>query len=56
MATVLSIANLISLLLPQAMSLITQAIQAAETNDQATLDKLHAQATAAAEALKPAGA
>lgn len=56
MGSVLAIAQLIEALLPQALSLITQAIQAAQTNDQATLDSLHAQATAAAAALKPAGA
>jgi hypothetical protein len=56
MATLLSIAQLVETLLPQALSLITQAIAAVQTNDQATLDSLHAQAVAAAEALKPAGA
>lgn len=35
---------------------IAKAIQAATTNDQAALDALHAEAIAAADALKPSGA
>jgi hypothetical protein len=56
MGSVLAIAQLVSALLPQALALITNAIQAAQTNDQATLDRLHAQALAAANALRPTGA
>lgn len=54
METALEIAQLIEALLPSLTALTTQAIQAAQTNDQATLDKLLATATAAADALKPA--
>lgn len=53
MGTALEIAQLIETLVPGLLSLVTQAYQAATTNDQATLDKLLAQATSAADALKP---
>lgn len=55
METALAIAQLVETLAPSLIGLVTQAIQAAQTNDQATLDTLHAQAVAAANALKPAG-
>ena len=56
MATLLAILGVIGPLLQQLTTLGQSAIEAARTNDQATLDKLHAQALAAADALKPAGA
>ena len=56
MSTVLAIINLVSTTLPGLISLISSAVAAAQTNDQATLDQLLAQAQAAADALKPAGA
>lgn len=55
METALAIAQLIETVLPTAASLITQAIAAAQANDQATLDSLLAQAQALADAVKPAG-
>jgi type II secretory pathway component PulL len=55
MATVLAILNIIGPLLAQLSTIGANAIQAAQTNDQATLDALHAQAIAAANALAPAG-
>lgn len=54
MATALAIAQLIESLAPQLIALVSQAFQAAHTNDQAALDALLAQAEAAADALKPA--
>ncbi len=54
MTTLLAIAQLVGTLVPQLLGLVTQAIQATTTNDQAALDALHAQALAAADALKPA--
>lgn len=56
MATVLAIFQIIEALVPGLLSLGTQALAALQTNDQATLDALHDQARAAADALKPAGA
>jgi hypothetical protein len=56
MGSALAIAQLVESLAPSLIGLITQAIAAAQAGDQATLDALHAQATAAANALKPAGA
>ena len=55
MDKVLQIVSLISTLVPQLFGLVEQAVQAATTNDQATLDALHAQALAAANAFAPAG-
>ncbi len=56
MVQVLAILQIIQALVPGLLSLGTQAIAAFQTNDQATLDALHAQAIAAADALKPPGA
>ncbi len=55
MATLVSILGLVGPLFSSLSGLITGAITASTTNDQATLDKLHAQALAAANALRPAG-
>jgi hypothetical protein len=55
MIQVLAILQIIQALVPGLISLGTNAITAFQTNDQATLDTLHAQAIAAADALKPAG-
>lgn len=52
--TLTSIVQLVTTLVPQLLGLITKGVQAATTNDQATLDALHDQALAAADALKPA--
>lgn len=54
METALEIAALVAQLVPNLMTLVTQAKTAAETNDQAALDSLLAQAEAAANALAPA--
>ena len=56
MTALLAIFQLAATVLPQWSALITQAIAAHQAGDQATLDALHAQAVAAADALKPAGA
>ena len=57
MASILTIADLVGTLVPQLLSLVTQAIAAdGSNNDQATLDALHTKALAAADALKPVGA
>lgn len=56
MATLASILSVIGPLLSQLSSIITNAIVANATKDQATLDALHVQALAIADALKPAGA
>jgi hypothetical protein len=56
MTQLLAIFQIITALVPQLVALGTQALAAFNTNDQATLDNLHAQALAAADALKPAGA
>lgn len=53
MPQALVIAQLIESLLPTLAGLVTQAILAARSNDQATLDALLKQAEAAADALKP---
>lgn len=55
MATLEMILTLIGPLFGQLAGLVTQAIAASTTNDQATLDALHAQAIAAADALRPVG-
>jgi len=56
MGSLLTIAELVGTLVPQLLGLVTSAIAADTAGDQATLDRLHAQAVAAADALKPAGA
>lgn len=56
MATLEMILQLAGPLFTSLVGLVTKAIAASSTNDQATLDALHAQAIAAADALKPAGA
>ncbi len=56
MASLLSILTVIGPLLTQLSGIVTQAIAAGATNDQATLDILHADALALADSLKPAGA
>jgi len=55
MASLLTIAQLVGAVVPQLLGLVTQAIAADSTGDQTTLDALHAQAIAAANALKPVG-
>lgn len=56
MTSLLSILTVIGPLLTQISGIVTQAIAASATNDQATLDALHAEALAMADSLKPAGA
>ena len=56
MANLLSILTIIGPLLTQLSGIVTQALAASATNDQATLDTLHAEALAMADALRPAGA
>jgi hypothetical protein len=53
MANPLIIAQLVATLVPQLLGLVTQAIAAGSAGDQASLDTLHNQAIAAANALKP---
>jgi hypothetical protein len=48
-----AIAALVAQLAPSLINLVSQAYAAEATNDQATLDKLLAQANAAADALAP---
>jgi len=55
LATLEAILAIAGPLLTSVTTLITNAITASQTNDQATLDALHAQALAAADALRPAG-
>ena len=55
LATLETILTLVGPLFGNLASLIGNAIKASTTNDQATLDTLHAQALAAANALRPAG-
>lgn len=55
MTALLAIIQLISQLVPQLMSLLSQAVEAHKTGDQARLDQIHDQAVAAANALKPSG-
>jgi uncharacterized protein YmfQ (DUF2313 family) len=54
--TLAVIVQLIGSLLPQLAGLLNQAVLANATNDQASLDAIHAKARAMADALKPAGA
>ncbi len=56
LVTLLSITQLATSLLPVVSSLLTDGVEAFKSNDQAALDAIHARATAAADALKPAGA
>lgn len=56
LATLLSITQMATSLLPVVSSLIADGMAAFQSNDQAALDAIHARATAAADALKPAGA
>ncbi len=53
MTALLTIFQLAAQVLPQWAALVTQAIEAHQASDQATLDALHARAVAAAEALRP---
>jgi hypothetical protein len=55
MASLASILDIIGPLIARLTDIVTQAMAANETNDQATLDKLHADAAALADSLKPAG-
>ena len=58
--TMTSLLSILTIIGPQAdaafSGIVTQAIAASATNDQATLDALHAEALAMADSLKPAGA
>ena len=56
MTNLLSILTVIGPLLTQLSGMVAQAVAASVTNDQATLDALHAEALAMANSLKPAGA
>lgn len=56
MGSVLAILQLIETIAPQLIGLGSQALQAFQANDQAKLDAIHAQARAAADALKPISA
>jgi hypothetical protein len=53
MGSLIAILTALAPVLSQLSGLVTNAIAADATNDQATLDKLHTQALALAEALKP---
>ena len=55
MASLLSILTVIGPLLTQLTGIVSQAIAASTTNDQAALDALHAEALAMADGLKPVG-
>ena len=55
MGSLISILTTVGPLLSQLAGIVTQAVEAHSTNDQATLDKLDAQARALADSLKPAG-
>lgn len=50
-----AILQLVLALVPQVLNLVSQAKAAADANDQASLDAIHAKATAMADALKPVG-
>jgi|HubBroStandDraft_6_1064221.scaffolds.fasta_scaffold04429_19 hypothetical protein len=54
-AAILEIISLVSQTLPAAEAIITNAIAAFNSNDQASLDKARAQALALANAVRPAG-
>ena len=55
-ATIETILAIVGPLISQLAGYITKAITASTTGDQATLDALHTEALAMADALKPAGA
>ncbi len=55
MASLLTILAAVAPLFSQLSGIVSQAVAASTTGDQATLDALHAQATAMADALRPAG-
>jgi hypothetical protein len=55
MPNLLSILTVIGPLLAQLSGIVSQAVAAGATNDQATLDALHAEALSLADSLKPAG-
>lgn len=54
-AAILEIISLVSQTLPAAEQIITNAIAAFNTNDQASLDAARTQALALANAVRPAG-
>lgn len=56
MGSLISILTVVGPLMTQLSGIITRAIAANATNDQATLDRLHAEARAIADTLKPTGA
>ena len=56
MGNLLSILTVIGPLLTQLSAIVARAVAASATNDQATLDALHAEALALADSLKPVGA
>jgi hypothetical protein len=56
MGSLLSILTVLGPMLTQLSGIVVQAVTASTTNDQATLDALHAQALSMADALKPASA
>lgn len=53
MATILTLLGLLSQTAPQWADLLTRALAAHNAGDQATLDKIHDEAVALAEANKP---
>ena len=55
MGSLISILTVVGPLLEQLSGIVSKAIAASTTNDQATLDALHAEAVALADSLKPAG-
>jgi hypothetical protein len=55
MASLLTILTVVGPLLTQLTGIVSKAVAASATNDQATLDSLHAEALALADSLKPAG-
>lgn len=55
-ATLLAIMQIIETTAPALINLGTQAVEAFAANDQASLDKIHTQALATANAVRPAGA
>jgi hypothetical protein len=56
MGSLLSILTVIGPLLSQLSGILGRAVAASATNDQATLDALHAEAAALADSLAPVGA
>ncbi len=55
MASLLTIIAALAPVVSQLDAILTSAVQATTTNDQETLDALHAQALALANSLRPAG-